>query len=139
MRRALAAAFLAAALLASCGGGKSSQAAGGGKTGERPLGVKGLKSMTLLTAESGAGKRPVFRWKSVSGATLYSLVLLNSSGKGYWAWEGQATSIPLGGGPKPLPADADGPVLRGKMTWSISAYDSSDKPIAVSRLRPISP
>lgn len=116
-------------------GGRGKEAKGS----ETPLaGLGDLRKVALLTPMTDAGERPVFRWKPVSGATVYSLVVRDESGDPYWAWTGSETSVPLGGGPKALPAGMDGPVIRGNMSWSVVALDSGHSPIAASDLRPVS-
>jgi len=98
----------------------------------------GVEVMSLLSAESGNGTRPILAWDPVPGSFMYSLVVLTPDGEPYWAWEGVETSVHVGGEPQ-LKDLAAGPSVVPGMTWSVAAYDDEFHVIAVSRKSPISP
>ncbi len=72
-------------------------------------------------------------------ATRYTLLLLETDGKPYWAWEGAETSVYLGGGSEPPPEDSAGPILLRPMQWYVLAFDADGKIIAYSEKQPIAP
>ena len=49
------------------------------------------------TSITGTGFKPLFQWESVSGAGRYQLTVFDEAGEPYWAWEGAATQIYVGG------------------------------------------
>lgn len=98
----------------------------------------GLDGITLLTPETGGGARPVLQWESVAGAASYRVVITAPDGRGYWSWQGDATSVPVGGHPA-LPDGAPGPRVSSGMSWSVAAFDQQARPVALSTMRPISP
>ena len=48
-------------------------------------------------------------WPPVAGAASYRVVILDSGRRPYWAWQGDATSVRVGGAPKRVPRMATGP------------------------------
>lgn len=92
-----------------------------------------------LTPEQGAGAYPIFEWAAVPDTAYYLLFVFDTNGIMYWAWEGTATSIYLGGLDQPPVPGSMGPVLDAPMTWAVVAFDSAGNPIASSAERPISP
>lgn len=99
----------------------------------------GIASLKLLTGQSGVGEKPLLRWEAVSGANFYQLVVFDEAGKPYWAWEGKATQIYLGGTQEQPPADSSGPVIGSGYSWIVIAYNAEHRAIASSEKRPISP
>ena len=83
-----------------------------------------LGEISLLTGESGLGEKPLLQWSSVDGAVEYSVVVLDEGGQVYWAWRGDGTEVPFGGG-----VDDGQPgqnaYLHGTMSWTVVAYDES--------------
>lgn len=98
----------------------------------------GLVPAETVTPESGGGTRPLLEWEAVDGAHMYSVVLLTPSGEAYWAWEGTATAVHVGGEPQ-LEEFAAGPSVVPGMSWSVAAYDDEFHVIAVSQRMEISP
>lgn len=82
------------------------------------------------------GPRPLLTWAPVDGATLYLVTVLDSSGVGYWTWEGTDTEVHVGGTAEP---DAIGPYVFEDMTWRVAAQDDSGTLLAVSEPSPLSP
>ena len=95
-------------------------------------------SVTLLTASSGGGGRPLLEWEAVPGADLYVVFLYAPSGEVYWVWSGASTSVHVGGEPQ-LAEGSAGPSVAAGMSWAVVAHDADQLPIAVSELRPIDP
>jgi hypothetical protein len=56
-------------------------------------------AVTLVTATSGGGGRPLLEWQAVDGADLYVVFLYAPSGEVYWVWSGAATAVHVGGEP----------------------------------------
>lgn len=101
-----------------------------------------VASGTLIiqtTPESGNGQHPVFAWEPVDGAVRYMVFVLNEAGRGYWAWEGAANTVMLGGFDAAPPPSAEGPRLTRPLQWAVIAIDADDSFIASSRLRPVAP
>jgi hypothetical protein len=69
----------------------------------------------------------------------YTLVLYTTDRKPYWAWDGTASSVYLGGSDTAPRDDSAGPVLSTGMSWAVMAFDGDDQLIGCSVLRPISP
>lgn len=90
----------------------------------------GLPELTLLT-EPSEDQRPLLEWEPVDGAQQYSVSVFAPSGRGYWAWRTDGTSVPLGGEPR-LRDDVSGPSTAPGMTWSVVALDADGRPIAAS-------
>ena len=126
--------------VAGCGGDEGS---GTGEDGDAVGGTPietGLPEVRLLKpGATGAGEIPAFEWEPVDGAKTYRLVLVDAGSKPVWSWEGEATSVKLGGLSVERPADVSGPIITPNSVWSVSAFDSDGKPVAVSVLRPVSP
>jgi hypothetical protein len=101
--------------------------------------VPGVEEITLTTPEEGAGVKPQFAWEPVDGAARYTLVLYTAGGDPYWAWDGAATSVYLGGSDTEPREDSAGPVLSPGMSWAVMAFDGDNRLIGSSVLRPISP
>jgi hypothetical protein len=131
--------LLAAALaLSACTGGDGGGGGGDGQIGT-PLEAPGVAAVELVGPPAeGAGEVPTFEWKPVQGAAAYHLVVKDADGNAVWAWQGEATSVALGGVPD-RPAAAEGPVLSAGSSWSVSALDGEGHVLAVSVLRPVSP
>lgn len=96
-------------------------------------------TITLLTAETGVGVKPHFQWQAVEKADRYQIILFDSSGMPYWAWEGAATEIYLGGTQAAPPDDAEGPILSSNSSWVVYAFDTEGQFLAVSARQAISP
>jgi hypothetical protein len=92
-----------------------------------------------LTPEQGAGAYPFFEWAAVPEAAFSLLFVFDTNGVTYWAWEGTATSVYLGGLDQPPTPGSMGPVLDAPMTWAVIAFDATDNLIASSAARPIAP
>ncbi len=136
MSIALVALIVLSALVAGCG---SSENGGGEKAAGNPIDA-GLPKVNLIApATTGAGEVPTFEWEPVDAAGRYRLVVLDGSGAMLWAWNGPETRVNLGGYPEKRPEDVSGPVITSGSTWSVTAFDQSGKPLAVSDLRPVSP
>jgi hypothetical protein len=101
--------------------------------------VPGVQEIALTTPQEGAGIKPHFTWEPLDGAARYTLVLYTAGREPYWAWEGAATSVYLGGSDTPPREDSAGPVLSAGMSWAVMAFGSDDRLIGSSVLRPISP
>lgn len=121
----------------------STAAATTGSTGETapsgqylPIGGTPIEQ---LTPESGAGAYPLFEWAAVPDAAFYLLFVFDASGVTYWAWEGMATSVYLGGLDQPPTPGSMGPVLDAPMTWAVVAFDAAENLIASSAKRAIAP
>ena len=93
----------------------------------------------LLTPEQGAGAYPLFEWTAVPDAAFYLLFVFDTDGVTYWAWDGTATSVYLGGLDQPPTPGSMGPVLDAPMSWAVIAFDAADNLIASSAERPIAP
>src|SRR5262249_10310818 len=50
---------------------------------EKPV-YPGAKLITLKTATSGVGAHPILRWKAVTGAAAYQVVVQTPKGQPYW-------------------------------------------------------
>lgn len=96
------------------------------------------ESVTLLTATSGGGARPLLEWEPVADADHYSAYVYAPNGDVYWVWTGSDTSVPVGGAPR-IVDGAPGPSVTEGMTWAVLAHDASGLPLAVSEQRPIEP
>jgi hypothetical protein len=107
--------------------------------GEPLLAWADSAEIVQLTPTEGAGAFPLFEWEAVDGAVTYVLLVFDTeNGSAYWAWEGEATSIYLGGAEVPL-EDASGPVLLRPMSWSVLAFDAEGALVGVSAVRAIAP
>ena len=93
-----------------------------------------LDPITVTVAEPGP--RPLLTWEPVDGAALYLVTVLDSSGTGYWTWEGTDTEVHVGGTAEP---DAIGPYVFEDMTWRVAAQDDSGALLAVSQPSPLNP
>ena len=67
------------------------------------------------------------------------LYVFHADGGAYWAWEGDATQVMLGGFDAPPSDSADGPRLTEPMRWAVLAVDADDHFIASSPLRDVAP
>jgi hypothetical protein len=121
------------------GSGQSDGANSGGGSGAPVLDIAGVGEVELLTPAEGVGIKPLFEWAAVEGVQRYLLILRDANGETYWAWNGSATSIYLGGVSEQPSDDAEGPRLEAGMAWAVFALDSEGEVIASSELRPISP
>ena len=92
--------------------------------------------LTQLTPTKGAGARPVLRWKRVTGATLYQVVVLDASGAPHWAWQGNATVVAMGGGTKPAAKGTPTATVGKGFSWTVAAFDDQHKPLALEREAP---
>jgi hypothetical protein len=104
------------------------------------LDAPGVEAGVELVAppKTGAGEVPTFEWRAVEGAAAYRLAVLNADGDVVWVWEGEETSIALGG-VADRPEGSYGPVLTPGSTWSVVALDPTGAVVAVSEVRPVSP
>jgi len=87
----------------------------------------------------GRGLRPVLSWPAVAGAASYRVVVLDSGRRPYWAWQGEATSVRVGGAPKRVPRMTTGPRVTKGGAWTVAAFDAAGRPLALSAARPVSP
>jgi len=124
----------AALALASCSGSGSSAPASKHAPAKRVV-----PAMEISSAPSGGGVRPVLRWKAVAGAKTYRVVVLDAGARPYWAWEGNATSVAVGGGRKPAAKGTGGPRVAAGFSWTVAALDAHAKPLALSDRAPIAP
>jgi hypothetical protein len=97
-----------------------------------------LDEVLLTTPLSGEGLRPLLVWAPADSAIYYAVKLYAPDGSPYWAWQGTATQIHVGGEPA-LEDHAEGPFVVDGMTWGVIAYDEEWAPIAASERRPIGP
>jgi len=100
--------------------------------------LPGLDPLELTGPTSGEGLHPELSWKPFEGAGHYVLYLYTPEGEMYWSWQGNETSVPVGGRPQ-LPDDAAGPAVIEGMSWAVVAYDADQIPIGSSELAPIGP
>ena len=107
--------------------------------GEPFISAPNVASIQLLTDIEGAGGKPLFAWKVVSGASRYQLIVFDEAGEPYWAWEGAGTQIYMGGTDAQPPDDSSGPSIDTGYTWAVAAYDADGKILAASEIRSISP
>jgi len=133
--------------LAACTSGDGDRGASGGPGAAGPEGspvpaidAPGVEGRVPLLAppEVGAGEIPLFEWGAVAAAATYRLAVLDEGGDVVWAWEGEATSVPLGG-VADRPEGEPGPVLEEPATWSVVAVDREGRVVAVSAIRPVAP
>ena len=97
------------------------------------------KEITQTTKKTSAGRHPVLRWKTVSGAARYLLVVQTAKGDPYWSWSGTDTRVRFGGGPVDAPKDGPGATLTRKMVWFVVAFDDAGAILASSAKRSIAP
>jgi len=97
------------------------------------------KEIKQTTKKQGAGHHPVLRWRAVSGATRYLLVVQTPKGDPYWSWSGTETRVRFGGGPLDAPKNSPGATLARKMVWFVVAFDDAGGIIASSGKRTIAP
>ncbi len=83
-----------------------------------PTGEAGLSLVGPYQAE--VGTVPRFEWSEVDGAATYRLVVLGQRGP-IWAWEGEETSVNLGGLSGDRPELMPGPVVEAGTSWSVVA------------------
>ena len=120
-------------------GNSGADSASGDTGGSSGLFLPVNADITLSTPESGNGSHPLFRWDEVSGADLYQLYLFDPEGGAYWAWEGTATEIYLGGFDTEPDPDVDGPILLEPMEWAVVAVTEDGTFLASSKLTPVAP
>ncbi len=104
--------------------------------GPPSLALPGAPPLVLLTG-SGGGVRPLLEWEPLSGAVRYVVTVYAETGGPYWAAETVDPSLQVGD--PALPDDAMGPKIADGYAWSVFAFDDSDRLIASSELRTISP
>ena len=92
-----------------------------------------------LTPDQGVGTYPLFEWTAVPGAARYLLFVFDADGVMFWAWEGTATSVYLGGLDQPPTPGGMGPALDVPMSWAVIAFDAGGNLVAGSPTRPIAP
>lgn len=92
-----------------------------------------------LTPEQGVGAYPLFEWTVVPGAARYLLFVFDADGVMFWAWEGSATSVYLGGLDQPPTPGSMGPALDVPMSWAVIAFDAGGNLVAGSPTRTIAP
>ena len=61
--------------------------------------VRGVAVIRPTDPTRGRGLRPVLSWPPVAGAASYRVVILDGGRRPYWAWQGDATSVRVGGAP----------------------------------------
>ncbi len=105
----------------------------------RPAALAGLPEVRLVAPGShDVGASPIFDWETVDGAASYLLTLTDATGP-LWSWQGEATSIRLGGhSAEPAPG-ATALRLREPGWWSVSAFSTTGELLAVSVARAVSP
>ena len=107
-------------------------------SGEPFLPIAG-PAIDQLTPEQGVGAYPLFEWSAVPDAARYLLFVFDTNGVTYWAWDGTATSVYLGGLYQPPTPGSMGPVLDGPMSWAVIAFDAGGTLLASSATKPIVP
>lgn len=113
--------------------------AGGADQPGEPLEI-GLAPLLLTApAVTDAGERPAFAWEPIADAVSYALAVLTDIGEPLWAWQGQATTVVLGGWSEVPPPEAPGPLLPRASRWFVVALDADGQAIANSVLRPVAP
>lgn len=98
----------------------------------------GVELMEQFTPTSGGGVHPILEWSAVDSAARYYVIVSAPSGRVYWAWRTEDTSIPVGGLPR-LNEDAAGPAVSAGMSWVVTALDAEGSIVGISARRPISP
>jgi hypothetical protein len=101
--------------------------------------IPGVPALTQRTPTKGGGGRPVLRWKAVRGAVLYQVVVLDASGSPYWAWQGDATKVPMGGAAGAAPRGTPTATVGKGFSWTVAAFDDRHTPLALSARRPLAP
>jgi hypothetical protein len=104
-----------------------------------PRPVRGVATIQLTTRTKARGERPMLSWSPVAGAADYRLVLLDSTRRPYWSWQGTTSSVVVGATEKPMPPAANGPRVVKGSTWSVAALDSAGQPLALSAPRAVNP
>jgi hypothetical protein len=152
--RAVGAVVAVVVLAAACGGGSSSSSRFGGESpeaatdstapgngGDLDADAPSSSAAVVLSgpAEIDAGLVPMFEWESFVGAANYRLAVVGPSGLPIWGWEGDGTSVYLGGLPVERPPGMRGPVIVSGSVWSVAALDGAGEVIALSEERSISP
>ncbi len=107
--------------------------------GEPFITAPNIASIALVTDTQGVGEKPLLQWESVTDADAYQLVVFDEEGRPYWAWEGGAMQIYLGGTDVQPPENSSGPVIADGYSWAVVAYNSEGQLIASSAVRTISP
>jgi hypothetical protein len=107
--------------------------------GEPFITAPNLLHLKLITSPQGAGEKPLFQWEAVPDASYYQLVVFDETKKPYWAWDGRAAQIYLGGTEEQPSADSSGPVIDQGYSWAVVAFDEQNHVIASSEVRTISP
>jgi hypothetical protein len=97
-----------------------------------------LPRVSLLTATSGGGERPLLEWDPVDGAAWYQAIVINPNGETYWSWPTRDTEVHVSG-VESAGARSPGPRIVPNMAWAVLAYDDTDQLMAQSHLRPIGP
>lgn len=131
---------LAAVLAAGgcTGGGEPAEEQG--EQAPADVSIPGMEPVELIgPPEEGAGEVPVFEWQPVEGAATYRLWVLNAESDPIWAWEGEETSVRLGGLDADRPEGHPGPVITPGSTWTVSALDAESHAVALSPRRPVTP
>ena len=134
LRLALGATGVVLAIAASSPAGAATPAAA--SHGKATFGLPGVQQ---LTATSGTSVHPTLRWKPVSGAANYRVVVRDRSGKVAWAWSGPTTKVVMSATTKPVGHRPGQPRLTSGASWTVAASDAAGKPLALSRPRAISP
>lgn len=138
---ATAMATLAAGVLAGCAtpGVPGSSDLAPAEVSARPEALDGLPQVRLLApGGQDAGLSPVFSWDPVDRAASYLLTLIDGNGP-LWSWQGDQTSVRLGGySTEPAPG-AGALRLQQPGWWTVSAYSTSGELLAISDARSVSP
>lgn len=103
-----------------------------------PPRLAGLPPVELITAQQGGGDRPLLEWTPVDGVDVYGVYLYAPDGSIYWTWQGEATSVFVGGETQ-LPDAMPGPSVVDQMTWSVVGFDADLLPMAASDVHLIAP
>lgn len=102
-----------------------------------PLNIE-VPVIEVTTPTAGEGPRPELSWEPVPETVRYLVTVYTPGGDPYWAWQGENTSIHVGGEPR-LEPDAAGPSVVDGMTWEVVAVGSNDELLAASGRMEISP
>jgi len=101
--------------------------------------VHGVPTIAPSSLHRTRGARPALSWAPVAGAATYRVVLLDATGRPYWAWQGPSPEVVVGATGKPMPPAASGPRVVKGSTWTVAAFDATGRPIALSTPLTVSP
>lgn len=90
------------------------------------LATAGIMIVELQAPSEGPHRELV--WSPVEGATRYLVALKTEDGRAYWAWEGEASSVRVGGGDRD-DLNQTAAVLQ-PLWWSLTAVDADGRLVA---------